>query len=71
MAGTAKEEDLRPISDRKYQAAMRRSFLEDLRDFGGKYGAIESKMYASCLEHEDFEKKCGNLEFNKGKTGSQ
>ena len=41
MEGEAKENDLRPISDR-ISGTMRRFLLEDLRDRGGMYGAIKS-----------------------------
>ena len=39
MEGEAKENDLRPISDRM-SGTIRRFSLEDLRDRGGMYGAI-------------------------------
>ena len=41
MEGEAKENDLRPISDR-ISGTMRRFLLEDLGDLGGMYGAIKS-----------------------------
>ena len=41
MEGEAKENDLRPISDR-ISGTMRRFLLEDLRDRGGMYDAIKS-----------------------------
>ena len=41
MEGEAKENDLRPISDR-ISGAIRRFLLEDLRDRRGMYGAIKS-----------------------------
>ena len=41
MEGEAKENDLRPISDRM-SGTIRRFLLEDLRDRGGMYGAIKS-----------------------------
>ena len=40
MEGEAKENDLRPISDRI--SGTIRFLLEDLRDCGGMYGAIKS-----------------------------
>ena len=41
MEGKAKENDLRPISDR-ISGTIRRFLLEDLRDRGGMYGVIKS-----------------------------
>ena len=41
MGGEAKENDLRPISDR-ISGTIRRFLLEDLRDRGGMDGAIKS-----------------------------
>ena len=41
MEGEAKENDLRPISDR-ISGTIRRFLLEDLRNCGGMYGAIKS-----------------------------
>ena len=41
MEGEAKENDLRPISDR-ISGTIRRFLLEDLRDRGGMYGTIKS-----------------------------
>ena len=41
MEGEAKENDLRPISDR-ISGTMRKFLLEDPRDRGGIYGAIKS-----------------------------
>ena len=41
MEGEAKENDLRPISDR-ISGTIRRFLLEDLRNRGGMYGAIKS-----------------------------
>ena len=41
MEGEAKENDLRPISDR-ISGTIRRFLLEDLRDRGGMYGAMKS-----------------------------
>ena len=41
MEGEAKENDMLPISDR-ISGTIRRFLLEDLRDRGGMYGAINS-----------------------------
>ena len=41
MEGEAKENDLRPISDR-ISGTIRKFLLEDLRDRGGMYDVIES-----------------------------
>ena len=63
MEGEAKENDLRPISDR-ISGTIIRFLLEDLRDRGGMYGAIKSWMYAGCWNFKNFKSKCGNLKFN-------
>ena len=60
MESEAKENDLRPISDR-ISGTIRRFLLEDLRDRGGMYGKIKSWMYAGCW---NFKTKYGNLKFN-------